>query len=348
MKVFDLARQLISIKSITDSPHESEPIESRLISKKKGKLNLVAEIGKGKRSILLNSHFDVVPAKNQLFKPKVRQNLLFGRGAVDAKGPLAAMITAFIELSKLKIHGKVVLCCVCDEENSGEFGSRTVVKNGITSDYNIFGEPTDFNVIIAEKGFIRLKIKIFGKEAHAAYPNKGINAITLATKMIIQLQDLIYHIHHPLLSDPTFSVNLITGGKKINVVADYCEFCMDIRYLPNQSKPLIINQIKKIVDSIGKGTIEVISFGVPCETSEKSILVDIAAKIASKKTLGVNFATDARFFKNRDFIIFGPGKSELTHQEDEQIKVEDLNRAVEYYKKIVIKLLKYDDINKFY
>ena len=346
MDVLQLVKQLISIKSITDSPDESKPIKfiSKLLKKNNisykiigsgSKLNLVAEIGAGKKSILLNSHFDVVPGDELQFKPIIKGGRLYGRGSSDAKGPLASMIVAFLELSKRKLVEKVILCCVCDEENAGALGTKILAQKGISAKYHIFGEPTDFNIIIAEKGFLRLKIIILGKEAHAAFPENGENAIAKMSFIMQEILRIKYSTSHPLLSKPTVSFGIISGGQKVNIVAGRCELDIDIRYLPGQSKEEIIRRIKQIVNKYGKGSVEIISFGEPCETRVDSPLVQKAQKIYASGAVGVNFATDARFYKNKDFIVCGPGYSKLAHQKREYIVISQLYKAVKRYKEIV-------------
>ncbi len=350
MKPLDLLQSLVAIKSITDSPSESQPIQLigrvlkqsgidyRIISGREGKKNLIAQIGKGDKTVLLNSHFDVVPAEDDLFRPKIRGNKIFGRGTADAKGPLTAMITAFIELSRQNLAGKVTLCCVCDEEISGQYGTNFLIGKNITADYRIIGEPTDFNVIIAEKGFLRLKVIIFGKEAHAAYPDRGVNAIVLAARMIDKLNRLKFKINHPLFSAPTINVSTISGGRKINMVAGRCEFALDIRFLPGQSIKSIVNKVNEIVQSVGRGKIEVMSDGEACQSDINSTLVKTAGRVTGKKPVAVNFATDARFY-GKNFIVFGPGKPDIAHQANEFLVINDLLKAAEYYKKIVYQLL---------
>ena len=246
MQVLDIVQQLIQIKSITDSQNESQPLnligeilrENHIdyqIIDNGSKQNLIAKIGLGEKSVLLNSHFDVVPTDEELFSPKIQNGILYGRGSADAKGPLAAMLCAFIQLSQQQLPGEIIFCAVCDEENAGNKGTKILVENGIAADYVIAGEPTDNNIIVAEKGFLRLDIKIQGKELHAAFPNPQENAIILASRIIQKLQEYDFGISHPLLNKPTISFGLISGGRKINIGAGDCQIGIDVRYLPQQS-----------------------------------------------------------------------------------------------------------------
>lgn len=350
MNTIELVQQLIKIPSITDSPKEAEPLEviKKILDKEgiaykvigKGtKQNLVATIGKGEKSVLLNSHFDVVPAKESMFQPVIKGNKLLARGSADAKGPLSAMLAAFINLNKKKPVGKVILCCVCDEENAGEQGTNVLAKKGIVGDYNIVGEPTGNNIIITEKGFLRLSIKIQGKERHAAFPRPQENAIYLAAHVLCEIQNINFKKSHAILGQPTVSFGTITGGTKINIGAGSCEIGVDIRYLPNQSKKEIIELIEKALRPICEATVSVIASGIPFETDLHAPLVQIAKEITNGEIKGVNFGTDARFYGSKQSIVIGPGASEIAHQEKEYVLLSDIEKAAKYYEAIVRRCL---------
>lgn len=350
MNTLAFLEELIRIPSITDSAKESEPLSliKNLLDKEdiaykiygKGtKLSLVAQIGRGSKSVLLNGHFDVVPAPEEMFEPGTRDEKLYARGAADAKGPLAAILTAFVNLNKNKPKGKVILCCVSDEENAGEQGTKILAKKGIVGDYNIAGEPTGNNIIITEKGFLRLAITIHGKETHAAFPKQSQNAIYIAAHVVKEIGRIDFKKTHPVLNIPTISFGLISGGTKINVGAGSCEIGIDIRYLPGQSEEEIIKIIEKAIHPICDATIKVIASGIPFETSEDALLV-VAAKKATKGSVkGVNFGTDARFYYPKEAIALGPGASELAHQKKEYVKIKDIQKAAKYYEEIVRRCL---------
>lgn len=350
MHVLELTQQLMKIPSVTDSQKELAPLEyiKNLLEKEHitykiigsgNKQNLVAQIGKGGKSVLLNGHFDVVPADEDMFVPKVADGMLSGRGSADAKGPLAAMLTAFIALSKQPLNGKVILCCVCDEENAGVKGTEVLVQKGIVGDYNIIGEPTDNDIIIAEKGFLRLNIHIVGKETHAAFPLPKLNAISIAARIIQELEDIKFDGKHPLLSKTTLSFGLITGGRKINIGAGSCDIGIDIRYLPGQKEADIISKVKKLCEYIHPVEISIIPSGIPFEITPDSLLVKAAQEVSGGRAKGVDFATDARFYGNNSAIVIGPGKSELAHQAIEYVAVEDIEKAAQYYEALVKKCL---------
>lgn len=351
-EVVEFLKQLVKIPSITDSQEEICPIVliqklltqhniSYRIYGKGTKLNLVARFGKSKKSILLNSHFDVVPARSDMFIPREKSGKLYARGVSDAKGPLVAMLFAFLQLKKEILPGKVILSLVCDEENAGTMGTKILAQKGIIADYNIIGEPTNNEILISHRGFLRLNITIVGKEHHASFPHHRENAIVLASRVVKALEKFDFKQNHKDLGQATLSFGLISGGRKINIGAGKCELSIDIRYLPNQSEEIIIKTLKNLLSPIAKITIDVIDHGKPFEISSSSFLLKTAKKYASVSKIGKSFgATDARYYMPKEAIVLGPGNHEVAHHDGEFITLSDIERAIHYYVGITKSLLK--------
>lgn len=344
MNIKELVINLIRIPSVTDSSHEAEPLHvirkelnrhhiSYQCIGKAPKQNLVAWIGRGNSTVVLNSHIDVVNAQARMFLPRISNGKLYGRGASDAKGPLAAMICAFMHFAGAPIRGKLILCCVCDEENAGRFGSSVLAKKRIPNASYIFGEPTDLQVIAAEKGFLRLNISITGREAHAAFPERGDNAIVYMAHAITNLSKLSLLGNHPLLTPATISIGTIHGGNKINVVAGACELGVDIRYLPSQNKRDIIQAVSAAIGN--RCTIEELDGGDPYEAQLSSPLIQAACRITKSAARGVNYATDARFFSGSDAIVLGPGAPNIAHTDNEHVSIAQLQKSVKVYIQLI-------------
>ena len=349
MNVEDLAKALVRVPSITDSPHEAEPL--RVIRKEldryhiiyrlmgaSPKQNLVATIGRGNPVIMLNSHVDVVDAEPKMFLPQIREGKIYGRGAVDAKGPLSAMIRAFLHFANEPVNGSIILCCVCDEENAGKYGSNILAQHHIVGDFQIIGEPTSLNVVIAQKGFLRLRLRVKGKEAHAAFPKLGDNAIEQMSAIVHRLTHVSFGFPHPLLSAQSISFGTIHGGNKINIVAGWCELGVDIRYLPGQKPADVIKHIRRVAGNVCD--IKIADIGQPFETPSSSLLVQSACKITKSPAVGVNYSTDARFFADHDCIVLGPGSPDMAHTSDEYIELSELRRAEQIYQKLISDLLR--------
>lgn len=348
MNIENLAEALLRVPSITNSPHEAEPL--RVIRKELDrhhiiyrligappKQNLVATIGRGKPIIMLNSHIDVVDASPKMFLPQIREGKIYGRGAADAKGSLSAMIRAFLHFANEQINGSVILCCVCDEENAGKYGSNILAQHHIVGDFQIIGEPTSLNVVIAQKGFLRLRLRVKGKEAHAAFTKLGDNAIERMSAIVHRLARISFGFSHPLLSAPSISFGTIHGGNKINIVAGWCELGVDIRYLPGQKPADVIKHIRRVAGSVCD--IKIVDVGQPCETPMSSLLVQSACKITKSPAVGVSYSTDARFFAGHDCIVLGPGSPDAAHTSGEYIELSELRKAVHIYQELISDLL---------
>lgn len=344
MNIKELVINLIRIPSVTDTSYEAEPlhvIRKELIHHhisyqcigKAPKQNLVAWIGNGNPIVVLNSHMDVVNAQAQMFLPRISDGKLYGRGASDAKGPLAAMICAFMHFAGSPIRGKLILCCVCDEENAGRFGSSVLAKKRNPNASYIFGEPTDLQVIVAEKGFLRLNISVTGKEAHGAFPERGDNAIIRMAHAITNLAKLSLPGNHPLLSPATINIGTIHGGNKINVVAGACELGVDIRYLPSQNKQDIMQAVRTAIGN--HCVIQELDSGEPYESKLTSPLIQAACHITKSVAQGVSYATDARFFSDCNAIVLGPGSPNTAHTDHEHVSIAQLQKAVNMYIQLI-------------
>lgn len=347
----ELLLQLVSIPSITDSARESEPL--RVIQKflsensinrieitqhNEHKYSLVARAGSGQPILLFNSHIDVVPAANSMFKPRIDGDSIYARGAADAKGPLAAMLFAFVELARQNPKRQVILCCVADEENAGNQGSKLLYEQGIEAPFVIVGEPTGMKPIIAEKGFLRFRIDVRGTAAHAAFPEMGSNAIIDMLDITQQILDYDWKATHPLLDKPTIVPALMKGGNKINVVPDAASVSFDMRFLPSQNIYEIIDVVESICAPYN-ADVSILECGDAFETANVSKLVQVAQTHSKSEPIGIAFGTDARFYKNSEGIVLGPGDPNVAHTDNEHIAISDIKNASDIYVQIANDLL---------
>jgi succinyl-diaminopimelate desuccinylase len=332
----------------------------------KGRWNLIAEKrwGKGGRTLIFNGHLDVVPAgdlsqwKYPPFQGKLSKGRIYGRGASDMKSGIASFIHALSMIDRSNIHlhqGAIILHLVSDEESHGHQGMGFLSQKGIIKgDATIVGEPTDLNLIIAQKGALWLKISTFGKSAHGSRPYLGINAIEKMVKLIHQLHSISLEKEHPLLGKPTLNIGKIQGGTKINMVPDRCEIEVDRRLLPNENKEAFLKEIKGAVESIRaqdasfQYQIEEMDYAEPSEIDSKEEIVQIVLE-ASKEVRGerpeikgFSGFTDARFYINRfqiPTLILGPGSVDQAHTTDESVEVDALIQAAHIYGLILIHYL---------
>ncbi|HEX5929036.1 MAG TPA: M20/M25/M40 family metallo-hydrolase, partial [Solirubrobacterales bacterium] len=211
-----------------------------------------AEVGpEGAPTVVLHGHLDVVPGLSGQFEPKVDGDRLFGRGAYDMKGALAAMLVVFAAMRD-QDGVRVRLGIVGDEESEeeAERGSDHLVDSGFTGDFAITGEPTDLHIGIEAKGVLALRLEVGGTAAHGATPWLGDNAVLNAIDVFRSIESLPFARHSSELFDrPSINLGRIAGGDAINMVPDRCTMHLDIRYLPGQDPGDILAQIRQIGDA---------------------------------------------------------------------------------------------------
>src|SRR5687768_497793 len=191
---------------------------------------------KPRRRIILAPHLDTVSAEN--FEPRVQNGKLFGRGACDTKGSVAAMFGALLNLAasdQRPSETEILFVGLMDEEN-GQEGSRTFAKSNLKGDLAIIGEPTELKVVTAHKGDLWLKLVTKGRAAHGARPELGDNAVHQMARVIDLLetkyQTQLRRRRHSILGSPSINVGAVRGGTQPNIVPDRCEIDIDRRTIP--------------------------------------------------------------------------------------------------------------------
>jgi succinyl-diaminopimelate desuccinylase len=212
---------------------------------------LTAEVGPpGAPTLLFHGHLDVVPGRPEQFAPRVEGDRLYGRGAYDMKGGLAAMMLAMHDLAA-QDEVRVQLLCVPDEE-SEDIERRTsdeMVRRGLTGDFAITGEPTNLRVGVQAKGVLSCRIAVHGRAAHSSTPWLGDNAVLKAIDVFRRIESLPFSREASELFDrPSINLGRISGGDAVNKVPDECVMDVDIRYLPNQDPDELLGQIRTIDD----------------------------------------------------------------------------------------------------
>src|SRR3954454_3621720 len=201
--------------------------------------------------VIFHGHIDVVPGRPEQFVPRVEGDRLYGRGAYDMKGGLAAMMLAVRDLAeqdRVRVH----FVCVSDEESDTptQRGSDYLVEKGYTGDFAITGEPTDMLIGVQAKGVLALRIEVRGKAAHGSTPWEGDNAALKAVDVFRAIEALPFAGESSeLFPKPSISLGRIMGGDALNRVPDRCVIDVDIRYLPGQDPKALLAQIEAIPDT---------------------------------------------------------------------------------------------------
>ncbi|MHC4499686.1 MAG: M20 family metallopeptidase [Planctomycetota bacterium] len=323
--------------------------------------NLTAEVRSAGRKggLLFACHLDVVPAgaagwSSPAFSGVESNGKIYGRGSADMKGGITAVVTAIRQIvdSNVKLQGDIVLFGAAGEESDScgagrfiaDYGKKLPVLAGV-----VLPEPTDFDVVTTHRGMLWLEVTTKGKAAHGSMPELGINAITSMGAILGELNHYkIQHGPHRLLGECSMSVNTIVGGKEINVVPDKCSIGIDVRTLPGQDYQGIIDDLRNMFAKVKSKSpqveteVRVVREVGALETDPNCGFVkDFCSAVEVRETKAVGFTTDGPHLASlgAPVVIFGPGKPEVCHKPDEYIDIADVERAVEYYKNIILKFL---------
>lgn len=289
---------------------------------KPNSFNLIGE--RGESPLLLSTHLDTLPPYGHPhpFELKEENGRFIGRGVVDAKGQLSALLVA---LSQSKGACKVAL--TVDEEGEGK-GSEVLE---IEASEAIVLEPTDFAICLSEAGSLEYEIEVKGKATHSATPEKGENAILKAISLYQELSNLSFlQKRHPLFPPPVVNLSSIQGGDFVTVVPSSCRIQVDIHILPNVD----IEEARKEVEAFLKergATFRLIDIALPYELAEPpsvSKYIEEFMRSRGKKVVfgGMRSWTDSANFLKKGIksVVFGAGDLSVAHSQNEWVREEDL------------------------
>jgi len=319
----------------------------------KRRSNVVAllEGRRKKHSLLITPHLDTVPkGRSWNFHPfmaKIYRNRIYGLGATDCKGNLACsleVINSIVEDGAV-LDYNLILAATADEESGSNLGLIPLLnKKIIRPDVAVVLDSDDFDIVVTQKGLIHLKVKIEGKKAHGAYPWQGINAIDIAMDILKELKaHKFFSEKNRYLKPPTLNIGTIKGGDKVNVVADWCEFELDFRFLPGMSPKGILKYVRDVVRRHArKFNTEIEGIQKPYSISPKHSLVEYWTQAArefkaSAKIKGCEGATTITFFQDKKIpaIATGFGCQGCGHTADEYIKIDNLYKGARVLEKFL-------------
>ncbi len=322
-------------------------LEVKVVSYKKDRPNVIATIkGSLPRSkaaaeaLLLTPHTDVVPiGKGWKFDPlgkDIKGGKIYGRGASDDKGNLACVMEALRSLVEggYRPRKDIVLAATADEETGSHWGIKPLLQKGVLRPkLALVLDSVDFDTVIAQKGLFHSRIRVYGKKAHGATNWRGVNAIEQAAQIIRRLKKHEFKFKkHELLNHPTVNIGTIKGGDKVNMVADFCEFSVDLRYMPGMDPKKIIAVVKGIAATVTSNfELETDDLQLPYEikANDRYVKAFIAAsrKVGAQPRLkGSDGATVISFFQHYNIAAFatGFGKSGTLHADDEYAEIKTL------------------------
>ncbi|MEO1663519.1 MAG: M20 family metallopeptidase [Chloroflexota bacterium] len=316
-------------------------------------VNVVATIGKGAPVIMMHAHIDTVPVaateaekwSMDPYEALVQDSKIYGKGAIDDKAPLASMMLTMLEAAREpdKLNGTLVLVAAAEEEVGGRLGTRWMADNGHMPlcDFIIVGEQTGNKVAVAHKGVMRATIRTTGKSVHATNPDRGINAITAMSRIVLALdnyhRDLSQRVH-PIVGVATCNVGVIDGGSTANAVPDRCIVKIDRRMIPREKPEDVQAEIRDVVASVDTGEAEAHVdeflfsswFDSTTDTDLAQAFMACVRDVLDDEPGPVGYlpGSDAKHLMDNvkpggEMIIFGPGSYEVAHAFDEYVTVDD-------------------------
>jgi succinyl-diaminopimelate desuccinylase len=301
--------------------------------------------------LVLHGHMDTVPAgpleswEHDPFSAEITGGRLYGRGACDMKGPVAALTEAMILYSEEHHDTPLTMLCTSDEE-SGCSGAENVAESGVLKGvvYGVCAEPTSLDILVGEKGMLWTKAVASGKAAHGSRPDEGVNAIQLCMDAIDVLSDMDYpYEEDKLLGEMTLNIGMINGGIKINVVPESCEVYLDMRTVKGQGIDMLLKVMDEKLKSAGLSEsvrIEYIhgkpAVATPLDTPIVGYALDAVEGVTRRRPVptAATYGTDCSVLQPKVGIlnvICGPGSIEQAHQPNEYISIEQLVQSVDVY-----------------
>jgi acetylornithine deacetylase len=346
--------------------HERQPVEP-------GRENILGVLDgrprpeEGGTILLIDAHQDTVPVGGMTippWQPSVQGGRLYGRGACDVKGGMAAALAAISLLaeSRANVRPTIVLACTINEEY-GFSGVQALARSwgrlgGIiprTPDVALVAEPTDLQVVVAHKGLVRWRCHARGRAAHSAIPQSGENAIYIMARALAAIERYARDVaptlaSHPLCGPATLSVGTIRGGVSVNTVPDRCTIEIDRRLVPGEEPEAARRHLMDAIQEEKTGAAlehdPPYIVGLPLSEQENGRLAEcllavVGEVIGPSRPIGVPYATDAAFLAAAGVpsVVFGPGSIAQAHTADEWISIEQVKAAVELLRRFAEKEL---------
>ena len=320
--------------------------------------NFIASFGEGDKILEYSGHLDVVPCvgnwQHTAIGTTEEGDLIYGRGACDMKGGVAAMCSAAISMfrDKTPLNGQIRLTFVADEEDAN-LGMHAFLDSHKAATYTILGEPTDLHVAIAHRGVGRYYIDLLGHACHAALRSTEETAVAKAARAVMAIEDLnkqLESMTHDVLPSPSIVVTMVQGYEKDNVVPGKVRLLVDFRVLPGMTEPQTRKLVQDALDAHGIVGFELTKhFFMPGgEVAQVhpfvSACVEQAEKLNERKEAPQAFGASCEqcflVEAGSATVIIGPGSLDQAHTVDEFVEKAQLLRAAKLYREIAMDVLK--------
>lgn len=346
----------------TPSVSGSEAAVAKLIKKHMNELgylssidaagNVIGEKGTGSPRVLLCGHMDTVSGGLPV---SMENGIITGRGSVDAKGPLAALILGGTLALESGFNGSLIVVGVVDEEGRNK-GIRELIKHGYKVDYAVFGEPTNVNTItMGYKGSVLIRVEIGTEPGHSSAPWLYKNAIEKGMELFWSLKE-----HVTALTEEKEGINALTanirrmdGGENHGTMPSSCQMWVEFRVPSRISTKQLLEKVSQSVTEFGDANKDV-SVDVEVIDSIESFMADrknnlvkaftrsiysiVGTKVALVKKSGTGDMNHYGAATGKPCITYGPGDPHLDHTDGEHILVDDYLRGIEIIKQSLLTL----------
>lgn len=324
-------------------------LEAHLAEMAPGRFNAVGILrGRGGgKSLMLNGHLDTVgvAGMTEPFSARAEGDRLYGRGAQDMKGGIAAALVAAAALARgPALEGDLVVAAVADEEYKS-LGTRALLEDIKTSGAIVM-EPTGLEVATAHKGFVWAEIETQGRAAHGSRPEEGQDAIALMGRVLVEIEKLQEKLRagpaHALLGNGSVHTSLISGGQELSSYPASCRLSLERRLVPGENAATFERELHEVLslltrqDSQFRARCDMVYSAPPLETPRESLIAE-TLMTSSRKVCGdrakfaaQTFWTDASLLSEAGIpsVLFGPGGAGL-HSEQEYVNLQDVALCAE-------------------
>ena len=362
-----LLRELVRIDSrnpslIPDGPGEGQVaraladvlrswgIDAQLQDVVTGRPNVIARVPGTKssaRSLMFNGHIDTVGVEGMTHAPfaaETRDGAIYGRGASDMKGGVAAMCAAAGRLQG-SLKGDLILAAVVDEEWQS-IGTKALVAAGLRAHAAVVTEPTRLTIMPAHKGFAWIEITVHGRAAHGSRWDLGVDAIRNMGLFLTELEridsEVLPRRTHHLLGRASVHASTIEGGIGLSTYPDRCVLRVERRTIPGEDAETAVREIRDACASIRgrhggfQADVALLFMQPPSDVSPDAPIVNALSTALQQRGLSAELAgmsawTDAALLNEAGTpaICFGPGNMGLAHAAEEYIEIEEIERATD-------------------
>lgn len=328
------------------------------------KINMVATVGPtpldgevsldGEVELALVGHTDTVPYDvnwPEALRLTEREGKLYGRGACDTKGFIAAALAAIEAVNLRALRRPLALVFTADEEVGCLGAKRLADARVLRARYAIVGEPTSLQPMRAGKGYCLAEVRLGGREGHSAYPSLGASAIFRAARLVSRVERIAEELKTQQVAafDPPYTslnVGLINGGSAKNIIAGECRFTLEWRPVPGQSARHVLDLLERAIEAERAAhaeydcEVEVIRLDDGMETAIDSPLVRMLEETTGRQSGTIAFGTEAPQMAEMgaQAVVLGPGDIRVAHRTGEHVAIEELractqilSRAVEHF-----------------